>query len=183
MNHTIIYLNGFMAAGKSTIGPILANTLGWDFYDLDRVIEEELGKRIVDIFKDEGEKFFREKETETLIKFSKYQGVVISLGGGTSSYNNNMEILKKSGVIVYLKASPDSLFGRLKNKTDRPLVNSVNPKNNKAELKQKIIQLLNQRAPFYEQADLIIDTDELSLGLTVDKIANLINKQFYGEKT
>lgn len=184
MNQNVIYLNGFMAAGKSTIGPILANTLGWNFYDLDRIIEEELGKKIIDIFNDEGEKYFREKETETLIKLSGNSESIISLGGGTSSYGANMEILKKSGKIIYLKASPEALYLRLRNKTDRPIFNNLASSANKQEeLKLKIKQLLNQREPYYNQADIIIDTDELSLGKAVDKIAKLINKKIYGEKT
>ncbi|MGE5682477.1 MAG: shikimate kinase [Bacillota bacterium] len=174
MNQKIIYLNGFMAAGKSTIGPILANTLGWEFFDLDKVIEEELGKKIVEIFSEKGEKYFRDKESEILGKLSKMKNVVISLGGGTSCSNNNLEIISKTGTIVYLKASPEALFNRLRNKKDRPLFNDANTKD---ELKNKIVQLLKQRTPFYEQADLIINTDIVPLGLTVDKIARLISKK------
>ncbi|MDP4174906.1 MAG: shikimate kinase [Bacteroidota bacterium] len=177
MNQRIIYLNGFMAAGKSTIGPILANTLGWDFYDLDKVIEMELGEKIVDIFKTRGEQYFRDKETETLIRLSKMCNVVISLGGGTSSNNNNLEIISRTGKVVYLKASPEALFNRLKNKKDRPLFNTGDVEKSKEELKNRIVQLLRQRTPYYEQADLIIDTDNYPLGLTVDKIARLILKK------
>jgi shikimate kinase len=180
MEYNIIYLNGFMAAGKTTIGPILANTLGWDFYDLDKVIEEESGKRIVDIFSDEGEKYFREKETEILIKLSKFKDAVISLGGGTSANSNNMEIIKNSGRIIYLKASPESLVQRLRYKTDRPIFNDISKSGDKkAEMKIKIIQLLNQREPYYNQADLIINTDEMTLGMTVDKIAKMIIHQLF----
>lgn len=173
--HKIIYLNGFMAAGKSTIGPILANTLGWDFYDLDRVIEQQVGKKIVDIFKDEGEQFFRQKESDVLLELSKMEYVIISLGGGTSSSNNNIEILKQTGKIVYLKASAEALYRRLRFKKDRPMFNDINS-SNKENLKIKILELLDKRRPFYEQADLIINTDNNPLGLTVDKIARLIEK-------
>ncbi|MGE5499636.1 MAG: shikimate kinase [Syntrophothermus sp.] len=176
MNHRIIYLNGFMAAGKSTIGPILANTLGWDFYDLDKVIESELGCRITDIFKDKGEPFFRQKESEVLARLSQLSDAVISLGGGTSCHNNNLEIMIRTGKIVYLKASAEALYQRLKNKKDRPVFNSDNEERPKDELKNKIIMLLDQRTPFYEKADLIINTDESSLGHTVDKIARLITR-------
>lgn len=174
MNHRIIYLNGFMAAGKSTIGPILANTLGWDFYDLDKVIEEELGKKVVDIFKEHGENYFREKESEILERLSRMKNIVVSLGGGTSSHNNNLEIIAKTGKVVYLKASPEALYNRLRNKRDRPLFNN---ENSREELKAKIIQLLKQRSPYYEKADLIVNTDNFSLGITVDKIARLITKK------
>lgn len=182
MSNTIIYLNGFMASGKSTIGPILANTLGWEFYDLDKVIEEEMGKRIVDIFKDEGEKFFREKETETLRRLSRMHEVVISLGGGTSVHNNNnMEILTKTGKIVYLKASPEALYKRLRFKRDRPMFNAEQEQDNKEKFKAKISNLLSQRSPFYEKADLVINTDDYPLGLTVDKIAKTLLKKINEE--
>ncbi len=177
MNAKIIYLNGFMASGKSTIGPILANTLGWDFYDLDKVIEQELGKSIVKIFQEEGEEYFREKETYILQLLSGKQNVIISLGGGTSSNNNNLELMKKNGKIIYLKASTESLYQRLRFKKDRPMLNQDTYDENGKNLKQKISELLEKRTPFYEQADLVIDTDLYPLGKTVDKIAKLIIKK------
>jgi len=172
MKNRIIYLNGFMACGKSTIGPILANTLGWDFFDLDKIIEYESGKKITEIFQEEGEKFFREKESEILLRLSKLQNCIISLGGGTSANQNNLEILKSSGYIFYLKASPELLYKRLKSKNDRPVLNDA-----KQNLQEKISELLKIRTPFYEQADYIIDTDFKSLGILVDKIANIISKK------
>lgn len=174
MGNKIIYLDGFMAAGKSTIGPILANTLGWDFYDLDHVIEIELGKKIVDIFSDEGENYFRQKESEILLKLSKMNRVVISLGGGTSSSCGNLETISATGKVVYLKASLEALYRRLRNKRDRPIVNSMSENEGKDNLRVKISQLLLLRVPFYEKADLIVDTDTTPLGQTVDKIAKLI---------
>jgi shikimate kinase len=175
----IIYLNGFMASGKSTIGPILANTLGWEFCDLDKVIEEEVGKTIVQIFQDEGEKFFRDKETEVLKKVACKENVIISLGGGTSVYNNNLEIIKKTGKVIYLKTSTEALFNRLKFKKDRPLFNKDNIVDSKENLRLKIFQLLEQRTPFYEQADLIINTDDYPLGQTIDLIAKFIQKNIH----
>jgi len=176
MNNKIIYLNGFMAAGKSTIGPILANTLGWEFYDLDRIIENEMGKTVVTIFEELGEKFFRDKETEMLNKLSKMENVVISLGGGTVVHNNNMDILKKTGTVIYLKASPEALYKRLRFKMDRPMINRENANEIRENLRLKIEKLLWQRSPFYEQSDFIINTDDYPLGITVDKIAKLIIK-------
>ena len=175
----IIYLNGFMASGKSTIGPILANTLGWEFCDLDKIIEEEVGKTIVEIFENDGERFFRDKETEILKKVSDMENIIVSLGGGTSVYNNNLEILKKTGKIIYLKTSPEALFNRLKFKKDRPLFNKDNIIESKEGLQLKILQLLEQRAPFYEQADLIINTDDYPLGQTIDMIAKFIHKYIH----
>jgi shikimate kinase len=172
----IIYLNGFMASGKSTIGPILANTLGWDYVDLDKIIEEETGKSIVKIFEDEGEKYFRDKETEILNKISGSEKKIISLGGGTSVYNDNLQIIRKTGKIVYLKASPEVLFNRLRYKTDRPIFNKEREDGSNENQKVKIFKLLEQRTPFYEQADIIINTDEYSLGQIIDLIAKFIRK-------
>src|SRR5690606_40072973 len=88
----IIYLTGFMGSGKSTIGPILANTLGWDFYDLDRVIENKTGKKVREIFEQDGESFFRSLETETLEELSELDKTIISLGGGTMANAENIKI-------------------------------------------------------------------------------------------
>ena len=177
--HRIIYLNGFMASGKSTIGPILANTLGWDFYDLDKVIEKEEGKSIVQIFEDKGEKYFREKETEILKKVSESDKKIISLGGGTSVFNNNLEFIRNTGKVIYLKTSPESLFNRLRFKNDRPVFNREKNGNNKENLKLKISELLAQRTPYYEQADYIINTDEYPLGQIIDLIAKFIHKSVH----
>jgi len=170
-----------MASGKSTIGPILANTLGWDFYDLDKVIEYEQGKTVANIFVENGEKYFRDKESEALLHLSQKLNSVISLGGGTSASNNNLEVMKRSGKIVYLKASPEALFQRLRFKKDRPLLNQDSDDENGIKLKLKIDELLKKRSLYYEQADMIIDTDQYPLGKTVDLIAKLIVKKIYEE--
>ena len=130
-----------MASGKSTVGPILANTLGWDFMDLDKIIEEEVGKTVAEIFQDEGEKFFRDKETEVLKKLSFKDRLIISLGGGTSANNNNLELLKKTGTIIYLKTSPEAIFNRLRFKRDRPLFNKDVIGDSKENLKKKIMSM------------------------------------------
>lgn len=174
MTTKIIYLNGFMASGKSTIGPILANTLGWNFYDLDKVIEFEEGKTVSKIFEEKGESYFRTKESETLISLSNKPNSIISLGGGTSASNNNLKVMKQSGKIIYLKASPEALFQRLRFKKDRPLLNQDSEDEDGKKLKLKIEELLEKRGPYYEQADIVIDTDQYPLGKTVDLIAKQI---------
>ncbi|HAB51710.1 MAG TPA: shikimate kinase, partial [Ignavibacteriales bacterium] len=120
LKNKIIFLAGFMGAGKSTIGPILANTLGWDSCDLDLLIEQRLGKKIRQIFEQDGEDYFRKNESEILIELSKKSDLVISLGGGTMANEKNLAVLKKVGTIVYLKASTDSFYKRLRYKRDRP---------------------------------------------------------------
>jgi len=175
MKNNIIYLTGFMGSGKSTIGPILANTLGWDFYDLDRLIEQSLGKKIVDIFNDEGENYFRQVEQETFKKLSSQDKVIIALGGGAMANQLNIDYFKKHGKIIYLKISPEEDYERLKFKRDRPvLIKNGTVDLSKPDFIQKLHELISSRSHFYEQADLIIDVNNAAIGRTVDKIANII---------
>jgi len=172
-----IYLTGFMGSGKSTIGPILANTLGWDFFDLDRLIENKTGKKIKEIFEQEGESYFRKLETDTLREISGTQNVIISLGGGTVANEENLEILKKTGEIFYLKVSLDTVYKRLIYKRDRPVLLKSDSENvSKEEMIDRIKKLMNTRAKYYEQADYTIDTETNSIGNTIDKIVKIISQ-------
>lgn len=183
MKKNLIYLTGFMASGKSTIGPILANTLGWNFLDLDKVIEDEAGKSIKSIFEDEGETYFRELETITLRKLSLLQEYVISLGGGTIVSETNISILKSTGYLIYLETSPEEAYKRLRFKRDRPaLLFEGKDEPTKSEFLQKINSLLNKRIYYYNQADFKVNTDNGFVGKTVDKLVLIIQKEFYGKK-
>lgn len=164
-----------MGCGKSTIGPILANTLGWDFYDLDLVIEKNLSKKIVDIFNEEGEKYFRQVEQETFKKLSSQDKVIIALGGGAMANQLNIDYFKKHGKIIYLKISPEDAYERLKFKRDRPvLINNGTFDLEKSDFIRKLEELMNSRSHYYEQADLTVEATNAAIGKTVDKIANLI---------
>ncbi len=178
-----IYLTGFMTSGKSTIGPILANVLGWEFKDLDRVIEDHEGNSIVDIFNEEGENYFRDIEHTFLQKLSNSKKLILSLGGGTIAFKRNLEILNSSGEIVYLKSSPEMIYKRIKNKIDRPifrdLVLSENPK--PEDFIERINKLLKEREPYYLTADICIDTDQTSIGVTVDKLAKILTRVINGK--
>ncbi len=170
-----IYLTGFMTSGKSTIGPILANVLGWNFYDLDKVIETKEGKTIVDIFESNGENYFRKLEEDTLREISERDEIVIALGGGTINNKQNLELIKNSGILVYLKVSPDVLYKRLKNKIDRPLFKDlVLGEKSENEFLNRIEELLEDREGKYSQADLVVNTDETKVGFTVDKLAKQV---------
>jgi shikimate kinase len=179
----IIYLTGFMTSGKSTIGPILANVLGWHFYDLDKVLEEKEKMSVVEIFEKKGEEYFRRMERETLAELSENDNIVIALGGGTIANEANLQLIKSSGVLVYLKVSPDVLYKRLKNKIDRPLFKDlVLGEKSEEEFVGRIKELLEKREAKYNQADLEIITDEARIGVTVDKIAKQV-KSFLNEKS
>ena len=177
MKTKIIFLAGFMGAGKSTIGPILANTIGWDSCDLDLLIEEITGKKVRQIFEQDGEEYFRRIESEMLLGVSQKSNLVVSLGGGTIANGSNLAILKKSGITIYLKASADSFYKRLRYKRDRPSL-GVNESEDftKEKLVDRINHLMAKREEFYEQADIIVDTDNSSIGRTVDKIVKLLKQ-------
>ena len=145
-----------MGAGKTTIGKLLSNQLGFNFIDLDRKIEEKSGVKINTIFEIEGEEGFREREYLALNDALAEEKVVISTGGGVVVKDINRSLIQKSeAMVVYLKASLDTLLGRLKNDKTRPMLD----KDNKQLSLQK---LLSKREPFYENlADFIIDTSLL----------------------
>lgn len=175
-----IYLTGFMTSGKSTIGPILANVLGWQFYDLDRVIEKVEKKSIVEIFRDSGEDYFRGVETETLRELSGEDNAVIALGGGTLGSDVNYEILRTTGKLIYLRISPETIYQRLKNKIDRPLIRDlVLNERPKEEFIARIETILGQREVYYKKADCIFDTDSTRIGITVDRLAEKIRKMMH----
>ncbi len=171
MRKRIVYLTGFMGSGKSTIGPILANTIGYNFLDLDKQIEKKKNLSINEIFSTGGEGYFRELEKNVVLQVSKLNAHVISLGGGTVTKKENLETIKNSGVLVYLKANPMQIFHRLRFKADRPLMKNNEGKIlSETELLQRIKTLLQEREPFYNQADVIVNTDDKKVGYTVDEI-------------
>lgn len=180
MQFNKVFLTGFMTSGKSTLGPILANVLGWNFYDLDRVIEKEEKMAVVDIFKEKGEKYFRDKETRLLTELVTEDNIIIALGGGTITNQVNVDLLRNNGKLIYLKVTPEVLYQRLKHKIDRPLfrdlVLSENPKD---DFIIRITELLDEREKYYSQADIVIDCDSRKVGITVDQLAHKLNKMKY----
>ncbi len=152
--HTRIFLLGFMGSGKSTHGRSIAKMMGYSFVDMDRWIEEFTGMNIPEIFNTHGEQFFRMQERNAIKELSKMERVIIATGGGTPCYGENMELLKKSGLTIYLKLSPEVLLSRLRlSKNKRPLLNGKSEE----EIQKTIEELLQQREPFYACADMIID--------------------------
>jgi shikimate kinase len=182
MKRDLIFLTGFMASGKSTIGPILANTIGWDFLDLDKVIEEKTNKKIVEIFKEYGEEYFRKLESQTLKELTKLSKHVISLGGGTIESEDNLNQMKKSGILVYLETSPEAAYRRLRFKRDRPALLFDDKEPTKEEFLNRINTILNRRLKYYNQADLKINTDNKPVGITVDKLVKILRKDFHIEE-
>ncbi len=163
-----IVLLGYMASGKSAVGKILSKKLNIQFVDLDSFIEEREQLSIAQIFETKGEIYFRKKEGDYLQELLNLnENWLISLGGGTPCYGNNMEFIKKKSNSFYLKASIDTIFERLKNETaQRPLVAAIGSEN----LKEYIAKHLFERATYYEGANHTILVNDKNLNQIVDEI-------------
>jgi shikimate kinase len=147
-----IILTGFMGTGKTEVGKELSHLLNMKLIDVDTEIEKSEDMTINEIFKRYGERRFREIETGMIRKLSENKNSIISTGGGAVLKQENMDVLRRNGVIVCLMATPETVLKRTSNNTDRPLLQVEDPL-------KKIKELLNFRKPFYEKADIMIDTD------------------------
>lgn len=168
-----IILTGYMGAGKSTVGKRLAETLGMDFIDTDEYIVEKEGRTIPEIFAESGEAGFRDIETEAVraLRENCYN-TVISTGGGAVLRDENAELLKETGSVFYLYASPEETFNRVKGDTGRPLLDSESEE----KLKEKIVNMLEIRYHAYMRtADHRIDTDGRTVKDIVDEVSKYIS--------
>ena len=168
IKHKNIFLVGFMGAGKSTVGKILADKTGYKFYDADSYIEEQAGTTITQIFADHGEPYFRDLESEATEELAKKENQVIATGGGVVQRDRNWDAMKKNGITVYLKATVETIWERIKDDTSRPLLQVENPVDTAREL-------LEKRTPMYEKADIVLDTDGLSPEVVAEEILSSIN--------
>ncbi|MEC4684278.1 MAG: shikimate kinase [Nitrospirota bacterium] len=164
-----IVLTGFMGSGKTAVGRELANRLGMKLVELDEEIEKAEGLTINEIFSRFGERYFRDRETEIVRKFAGQDNVVISTGGGVVLREENMKALREKGVIVCLKATPETILKRTSTSGERPLLNVDDPL-------KKIRDLLDYREPFYEKADILIETDSLSTAEIADEIIRRVKE-------
>lgn len=168
--HSIIYLVGFMGSGKTTAAKKLSALLGWNFVDLDSLIEQRTGKRIPEIFSSDGEELFRRIETKILRELIEKVNIVVSTGGGAPCHDANMDFMLDTGVTVYLKLTPAQLRDRLaSSKTERPLIKAID-KNN---LQDYIEKKLSERENFYNRALITMEGCELDAGLLLQKIKAL----------
>ncbi len=151
-----IYIIGPMGSGKSKMGKELATKLKMPFVDLDHYIETATGKTIKQIFETEGEPYFRGLETQYLKELASHPAAIVSLGGGTPCFFNNMSFLKKTGITVYLQTPIGILVSRLmQSKTERPLLNGKS----EDAVKDFMTKQLQQREKFYLKADHIVQND------------------------
>ncbi|MDF1544589.1 MAG: shikimate kinase [bacterium] len=164
----MIFLIGFSGSGKSTIGPKLAKRLRLDFFDTDQLIEKRCKKSIPRIFDEDGEKFFRQLESEVIESLSrKRKAAVVALGGGAFQSRNNRAVVADIGVSIYLSCSVRELYRRLSHATDRPLITGRGRA-------AKIKLLLNTRTANYRKADLSCSTSERSVAESVTRIIKLL---------
>ena len=171
-----IYLIGYMGAGKTTLGKAFAHAMGLTFIDLDWFIEERHHQTIRQLFDQYGEQGFREIERKVLHEASEFENVVISAGGGTPCFFDNMEFMNQTGQTVFLQASHEVLFQRLKvARRQRPLLANKSDE----ELKDFIAEGLSKRAPFYTKARYVLSGDELEsksqIQGTIEKLKELLN--------
>ncbi|MDT9547125.1 MAG: shikimate kinase [Chlorobium sp.] len=175
--HSLIFLTGFSGSGKSSIGPLLANSLGYDFIDIDSAIEQQAGKSITRIFAEEGEEAFRKLEQAMIATIAESKEMVASLGGGALEHTPSFELINATGTLVYLKSDPKNLAKRLFHKTDRPLLRSVGTeKPDREALERNISEILAKRSPRYETAAIAVYTDQKRIGSTVEELTRKIER-------
>ena len=169
-----IFLLGYMASGKSTIGEPLSKVLGYDFLDLDAYIAQKEHKSIAEIFKAKGELYFRKREHEYLKTVLSLDNTVVALGGGTPCYANNMSFINQhsNAISIYLKVGIPTLVDRLMLEKDkRPLVSHLT---DRAGMSEFVGKHLFERSGFYNQSDLILEVEGKSTTQIVSQIvANL----------
>ncbi|MCM0688672.1 shikimate kinase [Barnesiella sp. B2-R-119] len=177
-----LFLVGYMAAGKTTLGRRAAQLLNVEFIDLDDYIESRYRKRISDLFAERGEEGFRDIERRMLHEVAEFDNVLVATGGGTPCFFDNMEYMRHRGVTIYLAASVQTLCRRLSHaKVKRPLVAGKTPE----ELYEYITEMLNRRESYYRQADYRFDADGYesldSVDEAVHRLAVLMQNPAYGD--
>lgn len=159
-----IVLLGFMGTGKSAVGRRLATAFHYQFIDTDQVIEEKAHRRVADIFAEQGEEEFRRLESEVVVGLAERTECVISTGGGIVLNSENLDLLGKNGILVLLRSRPEVIFKRVQKRTgQRPLLRKADPLS-------EIKRLLAEREPFYQRADMTLDTSDMKLEDVVQQI-------------
>lgn len=168
-----IFLIGYMGAGKTTVGRVLARQLGLSFIDLDCYIENRYQQSVGRLFAEKGESGFREIERNLLREVAEFEDVLVSTGGGAPCFFDNMAYMNSRGTTVYLKVSPGELAERLETaRQTRPLLKDKTPD----ELRAFIEAALRQREAFYRQAAVVFDAEQLDDGADVRAVAEKLKK-------
>ncbi len=170
-----IIILGYMGAGKTTIGKALSKEINIPFYDLDWYIESRMRKTVKQIFDEKGEEGFRKIEHTMLHEVAEFENVIISCGGGTPCFFDNMDYMNQQGETIYLKATPEVLYGHLKmGKTVRPLLLNKTPE----EVQVFIKEQLKAREPYYSKAKYTLDVNLMDnyekIKISVQKLRELL---------
>lgn len=160
-----IVLTGFMGTGKTIVGLLVAQKLGWKYIDVDNTIEKERGCSISEIFAEHGETHFRSIEAEAIKKLCSMDKIVLSCGGGAVLKKENITNLEKNGIIVCLKASAEAIYDRVKKDRSRPLLQVEDPLS-------KIKDMLKAREPFYKRCSFSVDTTSKTPAEITEAICN-----------
>lgn len=160
-----IVLTGFMGTGKTTLGKIISRKSGRRFFDTDVMIEEYCNMSIRDIFDSKGEVYFRETEKRIVSHVSKSSSCIIACGGGVVKNEENRKELKRNGIIICLKADADTIIERVGNDIGRPLIYGLS--------RGEVENLMKEREPFYNTADIFIDTSHDSPDTLSERIIKL----------
>ena len=178
-----IILIGYMGSGKTTVGRALAKELGLQFYDLDWYIESRRRKTIPQLFAERGEEGFREIEHNMLHEVAEFEDIVLSCGGGTPCFYDNIDYMNSLGEVIWLKADPEVLYKHLlMGKTERPLLKGKSPE----ELITFIREQLEKREPFYSKARHVLDVNLMDtyekINISVTKAKDKkVSEQFWGK--
>jgi shikimate kinase len=165
-----IYLIGFMGSGKSTVGKRLALKLKYSFIDMDKVIEKGSGMTISEIFEEKGEDEFRRMEHKLVLETVNMTDVVVSTGGGVPCFFDNIDIINRNGISIYLKMTSEDLLKRLKgSKYERPLIRDLSPD----EMAEYIKEKLREREPYYLKSKYIMDGKDPDIA----EIVKLVTKE------
>ena len=168
-----LYLIGYMASGKSTLGRKIAKRTELPFLDTDKMVEEAEGAECADIITYAGEEYFRNAERRALEQTAEYENAIISTGGGLPIWGDNQQWIAEHGVSVYLKRAPEQILSRLSphGRQKRPKFRGKNDE----ELLQFMHEHLAEREPIYERADMVMDCSEMSDWEIADRLCELVN--------
>lgn len=168
-----IFLIGYMGAGKTTVGRLLAQRMNLSFIDLDCYIENRYQKTVSRLFAEKGEEGFRKIEHSLLHEVAEFEDVLVSTGGGAPCFFDNMAFMKERGTVVYLKVSVGELARRLELcKHTRPLLKDKTPE----ELQNFIAEALRQREAYYNQATILFNAEQMDDDTDVEKVAEELEK-------
>lgn len=172
LNSNKLYIIGFMGSGKTTTGMKLAGLLGWPFMDLDQCIEKHTGQTIPEIFANHGEQWFRQVESEVLKSLRTVEKGVVSTGGGTPCYGDNMDYMLESGLTLYLKLTPGQLKSRLsRTNGERPLLRDLGEEGLLGFIEEK----LAVREKWYNMAELNFNGFHTDIRLIYSEVRSRLN--------